>query len=85
MKLLKRKGYTGTICKIVTDDKTEVLGVVGTIADLLKEDILEHCTQYSYDTWMCIVAPGRVDRWNGFGATRSEAIRDAVFGKKIGG
>ena len=28
--------YTGTVRKIVTDDKTEVLGIVGTFKDLME-------------------------------------------------
>ncbi|MBE5807093.1 MAG: hypothetical protein E7317_02000 [Clostridiales bacterium] len=80
MKYTTKKGYTGTIRKIWTDDKSKVLGVVGEIGDLLKEGILESCTQYSHDTWMCIPVAD-FDTAAGFGATRDEAVRNAIFRK----
>ena len=80
MKLLKKKNYSRTIRKVTDDDKTKVLAVVGTIGDLLAEGILESCTQYSFDTWMCVPVSG-YDKCAGFGATRDEAIQNAVFSK----
>lgn len=47
MKLLKKQGYTGTVRKIVTDDKAEVLGIVGTFKDLMDLGIVEQVTNYS--------------------------------------
>ena len=83
MKFMKKCGYTGTVCKIVSDDKTETLGVVGTFKDLMELGIVEKVTNYSWDTWCCIPAPGRIETWDGIGATREEAIKKAIFGKKI--
>lgn len=83
MKFMKRRGYTETVRKIVTDDKTEVLGIVGTFKDLMELGIVEKVTNYSWNTWCCIPAPGRIDRFDGIGATREEAIKKAIFGKKI--
>lgn len=83
MKFMKRRGYTETVRKIVTDDKTEVLGIVGTFKDLMELGIVEKVTNYSWNTWCCIPAPGRIDRFDGIGATREEAIQKAIFGKKL--
>lgn len=83
MKFLKKRDYTGTVRKIVNDDKTEVLGIVGTFKDLMELGIVEEVTNYSWDTWCCIPGPGRIEIWNGIGATREEAIKNAVFGKKF--
>ena len=83
MKFLKKRDYTGTVRKIVNDDKTEVLGIVGTFKDLMDLGIVEQVTNYSWDTWCCIPGPGRIETWKGIGATREEAIRKAVFGKKF--
>ena len=83
MKLLKKHDYTGTVRKIITDDKSEVLGIVGTFKDLMDLGIVEKVTNYSWDTWCCIPAPGRIDRFDGVGATREEAIQKAIFGKKL--
>ena len=82
MKLLKKHDYTGTVRKIITDDKSEVLGIVGTFKDLMDLGIVEKVTNYSWDTWCCIPAPGRIDRFDGIGATREEAIQKAIFGTK---
>ncbi len=83
MKFLQKRDYTGTVRKIVNDDKTEVLGIVGTFKDLMDLGIVEQVTNYSWDTWCCIPGPGRIENWNGIGATREEAIKNAVFGKKF--
>ena len=83
MKFLKKRDYAGTVRKIVNDDKTEVLGIVGTFKDLMDLGIVEQVTNYSWDTWCCIPSPGRSETWKGIGATREEAIRKALFGKKF--
>ena len=82
MKYTTRKGYTGTIRKVWNDDKTVVLGVVGEIGDLIKEGIIESRGrhQYSFDTWMCIPVAD-FDTGTGFGATREEAVKNAIFRK----
>ena len=45
MKLLKKRDYTGTVRKIVNDDKTEVLGIVGTFKDLMEIGVVESATR----------------------------------------
>ena len=83
MKLLKKRGYTGTVRKIVTDDKSEMLGIVGTFKDLMEIGVVESVTDISLDTWLCIPHPDRCfDGQNGMGATREEAIQNTLFVKK---
>lgn len=84
MKLTKKKNDDSTLRRIWNDEKTEILGVVGTFKDLLAAGIVEKVTQYSFDTWCCIPAPGRIERWDGIGATREQAINNAIFGRKLG-
>lgn len=50
MKLLKKRDYTGTVRKIVNDDKTEVLGIVGTFKDLMEIGVVESVTDIPLDT-----------------------------------
>lgn len=71
MKFLKRKGYEATtIRKVVNDEKTNVLGVVGTVGDMLKVGLLEWC-DYDCDLWVFLSKPG--SRLNDrFGNTREE-------------
>lgn len=83
MKFLKKRDYTGTVRKIVNDNITEVLDIVGTFKDLMDLGIVEQVTNYSWDTWCCIPNPNQIEIWNGIGATREEAIKNAVFGKKF--
>ena len=83
MKLLKKRGYTGTVRKIVTDDKTEVLGIVGTFEDLMDLGIVEQVTNYSWDTWCCIPGPGRIAPWNGIGAPREEALPKLHYRERL--
>ena len=83
MKLLKKRGYTGTVRKIVTNDKTEELGTVGTFKDLMEIGVVESVTNISLDTWLCVPYPDRCfDGQNGMGATREEAIQNTLFVKK---
>lgn len=82
MKLTKKKGDDSTLRKIWNDDKTEVIGVVGTFKDLLVAGIIEKVTEYSLDTWCCIPLKN-TDRWDGIGTTREQAINNAIFGKKL--
>ena len=83
MKKKKKRGYTGTVRKIVTNDKTEVLGTVGTFKDLMEIGVVESVTNISLDTWLCVPYPDRCfDGQNGMGATREEAIQNTLFVKK---
>lgn len=44
MKFLKNKKYEETtIRKVVNDEKTVVIGIVGTVGDMLKIGLLEEC------------------------------------------
>ena len=72
MKFITRKGHEDTtIRKVVNDDKTKVIGVVGTVGDMLKVGLLEWC-EYDINLWCFLSAPGSAlkDR---FGKTREEA------------
>lgn len=84
MKFLKKRGYTGTVRTITNDDQNERLGVVGTYKDLMELGIVEKVTQYSFDTWCCIPGgSGIAECWRGIGATREEAVKNTLFGKKM--
>lgn len=72
MKFLKKKGYEGTLRKIADDDKTKVLGVVGTVGDLIAESVLEYCDA-PLDSWGCV----RTDYEAFFGETRDLVISAA--------
>lgn len=40
MKLLKRRGDTSTIRKVVSDDRTTLLGIVGQVQDFIAAGII---------------------------------------------
>ncbi len=83
MRFMKKRGYNGTVRKIVSDDSSTVFGVVGTFQDLMDLGIVEQVTGCSPDTWCCLPAPtpGRLDRPSGeIGATRDEAVKKALLG-----
>ena len=72
MKFMKRKGdEETTLRKVVNDEKTEVLGVVGTVGDMLKAGILEYC-DFNRDAW-CFLAKRGIGLKDRFGHTREEA------------
>lgn len=72
MRFLKRKGFEETtIRKVANDEKTEVVGIVGTVGDLLKVGILEYC-DYERTAWCYIPKHGNNAR---FGNTREEATK----------
>ena len=72
MKLLKKKGYEGTMRKVVNDDKTQVMGIVGTVDDLLKEKVLDICNA-PRGYWGCV----RPDCKAFFAGNREDAITAA--------
>lgn len=74
MKLMKKRGYEGSLRKVWSDDKEVCFGVVGTVGDLLKDGILEYC-DYSPETWMFIPAPGVIQEPR-FGETRAVALEN---------
>ena len=43
MKLLKKHGYEGSIRKVANDEKTKVLGIIGTVEDLVAEHVFDYC------------------------------------------
>lgn len=70
MKLKKRKGYNNSIRK-VCDDSSHTIGFVGTVKDLLLEDVLEYC-DYDLDGWVFLDTDGRRAL---FGKTREDVLR----------
>ena len=49
----KRANYEGSIRKVYNDDKTEILGLIGSIDDLLKEGIMDSC-EFPKSDWCFI-------------------------------
>jgi len=43
MRFTRKRDYAGTIRKVWNDNKTECYGLVGTVEDMLRENILEYC------------------------------------------
>ena len=73
MKFLKRKDYADTtIRKVMDNEKTRVLCVVGTVEDLLKAGILEWC-DYDGSLWLSISNCQRIR--GRMGRSREEALR----------
>lgn len=71
MILTKKKNYTGTIRKVWDDDKTRVLGLLGTVADLLSEGVFDEC-DVNPEWWAGIHNDD--DLRTVFGRTREELI-----------
>lgn len=68
----KKRDCNSSIRKVWSNDKEVCFGVVGTVGDLLKENILEYA-DYSPDTWAFIPALGVMQKpW--FGKTRGAAL-----------
>lgn len=57
MKFSRRKNDTSTIRTIQSDDKTETYGIMGTVADLLKSNIMSYCNNPG-DWWAFIDVTG---------------------------
>lgn len=74
MKLLKKKDYDGSIRKITNDDKTVNYGLIGTVRDFIKEEVLTYC-EYSPETWVYIPIDGPAV----FGKTKLDVIGNIVF------
>ena len=72
MKLLNRKGNETTLRKIANDEKTKILGVVGTVRGLLQEHVFDYCED-NPNRWACV----RADYEAFFGDSRDEAIAAA--------
>ena len=71
MKFTKQRGDDSTIRKVYNDDKSVLYGVVGTVGDLLKANILEYCNYHtSYYCFLSAPGSGKQDR---FGTTREAA------------
>ena len=73
MILTKKKDYAGTIRKVWDDDKTRVLGLLGTVGDLLDEGVLAECDA-NRDWWAGIRNDDNLRAV--FGRTREELIRN---------
>ena len=69
MKFLKKHNYEGTLRKITDDNKTGVLGIVGTVEDLIKERVLDYCDA-PRESWCCV----RPDYKAFFAENRADAI-----------
>lgn len=80
MKMLKSNKYPESIRKIVNDERTKVLAIVGEIKDLMEVGLIEPKSriQFSGDTWMCIPAEGFYKN-TGIGRNRDEAVNNAIF------
>jgi len=57
MKFTKKRDYSGSIRKVWSDDKKVCFGIVGTVADLLEEEIFEFCA-YNPETWAFLPVSG---------------------------
>ena len=71
MRYLKKKGYEGTIRKVVSEDRSKVYGIVGTVEDMLKEGILEYYD--GSETQWCMIS----SCWDGavwFGSDRQDVV-----------
>lgn len=74
MRYLKRKNYDGTIRKVVSDDGSKALGIVGTVGDLIKEGVLDFA-DCSGSLW-AFIQVGSYKAW--FGYSRSDAVDNAI-------
>lgn len=74
MKYTKKKNDASTIRKVWSNDKEVCYGVVGTIGDLLKANILEYC-DYSSEAWCFIPATGIMHKVR-FGQTREDVVKE---------
>lgn len=74
--LIPRNHKETTVRKVTNDEKTKVLGIVGTVEDLWKAEIIEW-SDYPAKTWLFIPAPktGLKDR---AGDTKLEALRHLI-------
>lgn len=83
MILRKKKGDDSSVRRVINDEKTKVLAVVGTIQDLMDANIISITPgkeQYSRDTYMCVPNPGLgYETWTGFGATAEEAVEKSLL------
>lgn len=76
MKLTKKRDYSGSICKVWSNDKKVCFGLVGTVGDFLQQKILTYC-DYSPETWAFIPAPGTMQKvW--FGKMRETALENLI-------
>ena len=57
MRILNKKSNETTLRKVVDDEKTKVLGVVGTVGDMLSEHVLDYCDD-SPERWACVLPKG---------------------------
>lgn len=73
MKLFKKRDYAGSIRKVCSDDKKICFGIVGTVHDLLDEEILEYA-DHPPETWVFIPAPDTRQKLE-FGKTREAVLK----------
>ena len=77
MRYLKRNGYTGSIRKVVSDDKSTVFGLVGTVEDLLNESVFDYCD--CPKTLWAFIQARTCKVW--FGYSREDVINNALVYK----
>ena len=77
MKYMKRKGYTGTIRKVIADDNIGVVGIVGLISDLLNEGVFNYIDAPG-NMWAFIECES-YDLWLGY--SREEAVDNCLVYK----
>lgn len=74
MKLLKKHGYEGSIRKVANDEKTKVLGIIGTVEDLVAEHVFDYCDADN-GLWACVTPDGKATFWKTREATIKQAER----------
>jgi hypothetical protein len=72
MKLMKKHGYEGSIRKIANDEKTKVLGILGTVEDLVAEKVFDYCDA-DKELWACVTPDGNATFWK----SKEEAVKKA--------
>ena len=70
--LIPNKLKETTIRKVTNDEKTKVFGIIGTVEDLWKKEIIEW-SDYPARTWLFIPAPN-TDFQSRAGDTRIEVL-----------
>lgn len=74
MKLTMKKNSSNSIRRVWNDDKTKLLGVVGTVEDLLADGWLSGYEDI-HSLW-CFLAIPRSNNKDSFGPTRESVLAD---------
>lgn len=77
VKVFKKKGYQDTTLRSIMDEnKTQCLGIIGTVKDLMHVGILEFCNAKP-DIWCCVYPNGKAI----FTETKLELFVECKFEK----